>query len=397
MRPARTPTRLLALCTLALALAAPAHAQPRRDRMFGDVASPQIDSQEIEKYRDLLALSDDQLETARELHAAYMAELDKLATRAREITEAARNEFRETRDFTVWRDLRGVIEKISEQRDALTQSTLDDLRLVLTPEQDAQWSNLEQFRRRRHELVEGATLSGEGVDLLAIVDLEELTEDSKAPVQILLDQYASELDRAIIERQKAVKKMRDAEAAEDAGNADLPEEQEQQLRDDIRDRAAAIRDLNRRYVRLVVAEIGSDAGARVETAYQRASFPSVYSESAADKAFSTALAMEDLSADQTAQLKAMVAGFERDRAAMNQKIAEAIEEQEMTRREPQRRGGPPRFFGGPGPEDEKVRDLLRSRRDFDQAAIARLTTVLTPEQASRLPDTPSENWRTEEF
>lgn len=396
MRLART----FALCSLALALllAVPAHAQPRRDRGgFGDVASPQIDSQEIEKYRDLLGLSDDQLETARELHAAYMAELDKLATRAREITEAARTEFRETRDFTVWRDLRGVIEKISEQRDALTQSTLDDLRLVLTPEQDAQWSNLEQFRRRRHELVEGATLSGEGVDLLAIVDLEELTDDSRAPVQALLDQYASELDRAIIERQKAVKKMRDAEAADDAGDADLPEEQEQQLRDDIRDRAAAIRDLNRRYVRLVAAELGTDAGGRVEIAYQRASFPSVYSESAADKAFATALAMEDLSDDQTAQLKAMVAGFERDRAAMNQKIAEAIEEQEMTRREPQRRGGPPRFFGGPGPEDEKVRDLLRSRRDFDQAAIERLTTVLTADQAARLPETPSDDWRTEEF
>jgi hypothetical protein len=390
-----SPLRTLALAALAaavLSVAAPAQAQPRRG--FGDVAEPRIDSQEIEKYKDMLGLSEDQLDAARELHQAYIAELAKLNDRAREVTEAARNEFRETRNATVWRDLRGVIEKFSDQRDALTESTLDDLRLLLSPEQDARWINVEQFRRRRHDLTQGATLSGEAVDLIAITDEAALPPESVGAVRSLLAQYAPELDRAIVERDRVRARLRDAERAEDDGGPDLSDAEETEFFQDIKAKSAAIRDLNRKYVRQIVAEIGPEPGAEYETAFQRASFPRVYGESSAEKAFRATFDMADLTPAQADQIRASQAAYLRDRAAANAKIAAAIEAQEMAQAEPSRRG--PGFFRDREGNNE-IQEMLEARRASDLDALTKLRAILTPEQAGRLPEAPVEDWRSREF
>jgi hypothetical protein len=386
------PLALAALAAAVLFVVPAAQAQPRRG--FGDVADPRIDSQEIESYKDMLGLSDDQLEAARELHQAYLAELAKLNDRAREVTEAARNEFRETRNVTVWRDLRGVIEKFSDQRDALTESTLADLRLLLDADQDARWITVEQFRRRRHDLVRGASLSGESVDLIAITDESKLPPESADAVRSLLTQYAPELDRAIVERDRIRTRLAEAERAEDAGNGDLSEDEEQQYFEDIKQKSAAIRDLNRRYVRQIVAEIGPEPGAEFEAVFQRASFPRVYSESAAEKAFRAASDMADLRPEQAEQIRAAEAAYLRDRAAANARIAAAIEEQEMAQTEAPRRG--PGFFRDRGGNSE-VQPLLEARRAADTAAVERLRAILTEDQAGRLPENPVEDWRSSDF
>ncbi len=382
------PLLLIAIPTL---VASPASAQGRRG--FPDVSGPQIDSQEIEKYKDLLVLDAEQLDAARQLQQAYVAELAKLGEKVREITDAAREEFRQTRDGSVWRDLRGVVEKFSEQRDALTASTLSDLRLLLTPEQDARWTDVEQFRRRRHDLVQGASLSGEGVDLIALTEGAEIPEASRAAVDTLLAQYAGELDRAILERDRARTKLSDAQAAEEAGRGDLSREDAQRFFEDIKDKGAAIRDLNRRYVRQIESEVGGDSSVRIEVAFQQASFPRVFSKSATEKAFEAALQMTDLGADRLDQIKAAQAAYLRDRAAANQKIAEAIEQQEMARTQPNQRG--PGFFRNQ--DGDATRPLFESRRSVDQSALDKLHALLTPDQIKRLPEVPSEDWRTQNF
>ena len=390
--------RFQSLCAAAvLACAAPlfltSHAEAQPRRQFGDVASPKIDSQEIEIYRDMLGLDEDQLETVRQLQQAYTAELAKLNEKAREISDAARKEFRETRDATVWRDMRRVIEKMTEQRDALTEATLADVRLILSPEQEEKWSTVERFRRRRHDLPSGATLSGEAVDLIALTNQDLVPEASREPVDALLDQYANDLDRAIRERDRIRAKLDEAEAAEDAGSGDLSQEEEDRFFVDIRAKSAAIRDLNRKYVRLLTVELGSEVGSSLEASFERASFPAVYQESAAEQAFVTAVMLDDLRPDQADRVRAAQTAFLRDRAALNEKIADAIEEDEMSRTGPRRWG---RGFGGQrGPSE--AQELMKSRRELDQRAVEQLRSMLSPEQAGRLPENKAEDWRSQDF
>lgn len=378
-------------CAAPLFFTSPAEAQPRRQ--FGDVASPKIDSQEIELYRDMLDLDEDQLEIVRQLQQAYTAELAKLNDKAREISEAARNEFRETRDGTVWRDMRRVVEKLTEQRDALTEATLADVRLILSPDQEEKWSTVERFRRRRHDLSSGASLSGEAVDLIALTTEDLVPEASREPVDALLDQYANDLDRAIRERDRIRAKLEDAEAAEDAGSGDLSQEEEDQFFVDIRAKSATIRDLNRKYVRLLTVELGSELGSSLEASFERASFPAVYQESAAEQAFVTAVMLDDLRPDQGDRVRAAQTAFLRDRAALNEKIADAIEEDEMSRTTARRWG---RGFGGQRGQSE-AQELMKSRRELDQRAVEQLRSMLSPEQAGRLPESKAEDWRSQDF
>ena len=394
--------RFQTLCAAAmLACAAPlfftptAEAQPRRQ--FGDVASPKIDSQEIELYRDMLDLDEDQLETVRQLQQAYTAELAKLNDKAREISDAARKEFRETRDATVWRDMRRVVEKLTEQRDALTEATLADVRLILSPEQEANWSTVERFRRRRHDLTSGATLSGEAVDLIALTDEDLVPETSRDSVDALLNQYATDLDRAILERDRIRTKLEKAEAAEDSGSGELSQEEEDQYFVDIRSKSASIRDLNRKYVRLLTVELGTDQGSSLEQSFVRASFPAVYQESAAEQAFATAVMLDDLRPDQADRLRTAQTAFLRERAALNAKIADAIEKDEMSRTSARRwgrgPGGGPRGQGG----QSEAQELMKSRRELDQRAVEQVRSMLSPDQAGRLPESPAEDWRSQDF
>jgi len=394
---------LAAVAALPVLFAGAAHAQGPGRRGFPDVTDPQIDSKELETYKSILNLSDDQFEAFQGLQQAYVAELAKLGERVREITDAAREEFRQTRDMTIWRDLRGVIEKFSDQRDAMTEAALSDMRLLLSPEQDADWTQVDQFRRRRHELVSGAMLSGEGVDLITLVEGVEIDDAHEAAVESLLTQYASDLDRAIIERDAARERMREAESAEDDGGPEFTQEMETRYFADIKKQSEAIRDLNRQYLRQVRAEIQGPAGDKLESSFQRASFPSVYAESSAEKAITAALHMNDIAADQADQLKAAQAAYERDRSAMNQRLADAIVKNEAEMSEPPRRG--PGFGGRPGGGgggpgggfNDAQRELFQARRDLDLATIAKIRAILTPEQAEHLPESPSEDWRSRDF
>ncbi|TVQ82727.1 MAG: hypothetical protein EA380_00350, partial [Phycisphaeraceae bacterium] len=84
----------------------------------------------------------------------------------------------------------------------LVDSFMDDLRIVLTPEQDALWSVMERDRLRRETLTKFTVFNEERFDLIECVSMLDLNEDEKASVADTLERYAQTLHPLIQNRNR---------------------------------------------------------------------------------------------------------------------------------------------------------------------------------------------------
>ncbi|MBL0927014.1 MAG: hypothetical protein IBJ11_05090 [Phycisphaerales bacterium] len=369
------------VATVAVAVAAlpasPALAQPMRG-MFGggNQFDPDVNTKEIERYAEFLKLTPDQLQIANELLSGYQAEFNALADDMRRKQDAAREEFRETRDPGVWRDLRPAFEEYQKRRTAAADKFMEDLRLVLTPEQEAKWPGLLQERRRERTLPRGGLMSGETVDVVRLVRDEKYPDELNSSLQPVLDQYAAELDRVLAERNKIYEDG--MSQGMDMFNQGRLQEMED-LFAKARDAAKKVRDVNRRYARQIEALLPEDQRAAFAAEFRKRSFPDVFRDRAADREFRTALALPDLSDDQRTQLTQLQESYARESAINNDKMVEAVEKGESTRSIMQ-------MFGAGGAGSDEIRALRTARRELDNRTSEKLRAVLSDDQRAKLPE-----------
>lgn len=356
----------------------PAHAQPGRGGGFGgmgpEMLQPSVSTRDLERYARMLSLTDEQNEAAKALLEGFQAEYERAAKVMREATDAAREEFRETRDFTVWQDLRPKMEAFRDQRNKIESAFLSDVKSLLTDEQAAIWPRIERARRRDSTMRRGI-LSGEGVDLVRLSEEFKAEGPTAEAVRTLLDQYEAELDRALVERNE----IYDSAMEQGMGmwrQGDMQGMQE--LMNKGREAGIKVRDINRKFARQLQALLPEEEGHKFEATFRERSFPRVYRQTYAARAMDVAGEFDDLTADQQTQLAEVRSTFEREVAAVNQKWAAAIEESEQT--------ATVADMMGMGGGNESVRAARNARRDLENRALERLKALLTPDQASRLPD-----------
>lgn len=371
-----------------LALCSPAMAQ-FRGGPGGRISQPDVTTEELSRIGEMLSFTDDQTAAVKELHSAYLAEVKALADEVQKVSEAARNEFRESRDPTVWRDLGKVMQKYEDKKESLTDGFMSDLRLVLTPEQDSQWPNVERFHRRYSTMGENGLVSGENVDLVEAVRTLDLSPDTEQKVDPLLKQYAVEVDRALIERNK------DYEEGLSQGRTLFFErnfDEMEKIFEKSRDAAVKVRDVNQRYARQVINLLDTQQAAKLQKEIDKRSFPQVYRETYTEKAFDATSGFQGLSADQKKQISDLRSSFERDLATANKKLADAIAESEMNRTVRslfgwgRRRGG--------NDEPDAVRAARQAKQDLDRRMLDQLRSALGPDLAAKLPEREGvSNWR----
>jgi len=187
------------MCVMVCVLAPAERAEAQQFR-FDPLSEPQVTTEEIRNYERMLGLSGDQVMFAEVLLEAYMGEYQELRQEFRQIQQAAREEFRDTRDRQVWEDLQQVTQVFAERREQLDNQFLNDFRLVLTPEQAQEWGRVERFRRRFYTLSQGGLISGETVDLTRIISDLSLNDEQREEVAPILDRYEMALDRALVAR-----------------------------------------------------------------------------------------------------------------------------------------------------------------------------------------------------
>lgn len=368
-----TRSLLLALAVmLGLLVPATASAQFRMGMMNLD--NPDITSEELNRYAALLGLDESQKEAASAMLDAYLAEFTIVRNEWQRIRDGARQEFRESRDPGVWQELQAVVAEIQERKEKLEQTFLEDYRLLLTPEQDLLWDDLERMRRRERTLPNGGLVSGETVDLIRVIEDTELSDESREAIEPLLDSYARELDRVLVERNR-VYEAGMSRAMELWQNQDF--ETMNRLLEDSSEQANRVREVHLRFVRQIEAAMPEGDRGLVEAAFNREAYPQIYRESAAVSAMDMALAFDDLTDDQRQRLQDIKMRHDREVNTLNDRWRTMVDRSEADRSIMD-------FMGGGG-RDPELRTARQARRDFDLRILNEVRGVLTEEQQARLP------------
>lgn len=341
--------------------------------MMGQMMTPALSARDLDRVVASLGLNDEQKAAVKVLHEGFAEEMRTALENVRKQTETIRDEFRDTQDPEVFQKMRPIMEKARDARRKADEQFMNDVKAVLTPAQAEKWPSAERAMRRVTTVRRGL-MSGERVDLIQVVDELKLDGESAASVKPILDAYEMDLDRELIQRNKQYEEGLDRMAQlRDAGDF----EGIQEVIAKGREASVKVRDVNRRYARQIEGQLPEASREAFQAEFKRQSFPEVYRETNAARSLDAAVGFADLTPEQKDQVLAMRESYRRSLAATNDKLAAAIEENEMNfdvRRM------------GRGQQDENpANDIRRDRRDLDRTTIEKLRAVLTDAQKERLP------------
>lgn len=341
-------------------------------------ADSAIGEAQLERYAQMAGMTEDQMQAATMLHEGYQAQVRELQDGMRAKMEAARDAFRESGDPSEFQALREDAAKARADRKRLDESFLNDVKALLTDEQAAKWPRVE-MSVRRDQLLRRGMLSGERVDLFRLVEEMKLEGDARGTVDEILVQYEADLDRELVKRdaftEKAMEQM--PQLMEDPVKA-------QEMLEEGRAAGVRVRDVNRRYARQIGDVLPADMKASFDSAFQRASFPDVYRESSVSRGVAAAMGFEDLTEEQRVKIQELNEKYVRDAAAVNERLAKAQEENEMSMTVDRMMGGRWRG-GGEGDEPSPVQVVRQERRELDRKANEALREILTESQREKLP------------
>ncbi len=340
----------------------------------------------VDGYAKKLNLNADQKASAMALHEGYDAAVTQANKEFQAGMEDMRKTAEETDDHTVF------MEKMPKLRDTLNKKTKDleksfmsDLQALLSTEQQPNWTGVERQRRRETQLRPGS-VSGEGVNLLDVVEGLKLPSDAQGKIAEPLSDYETDMDRALIAKQKVIDDLPPFEP----GRFDMEAFQERSKK--MREAGIKVKEVNQSHQRKIEGLLPDDSKSKFADAVRKATYPQVYRQSRISRSIEAAAKFEDLNQGQKDSLATLKSSYDHDVAALNDKWASAIEEDEKNGGN----GGEMAMPGGGrmrvnfGEEDDKspLAQARKARREFDDKTKGKLDFVLTKEQKERLPKEP---------
>ncbi len=348
----------------------------------GGGGNTQISPRGLDKYTSLLGLDDTQREAAKSLHEGYVATMKQAAAARREAMQALvhpEDEDDDRKEFM--QKLRELGEKHTQATEKAEKSFLGDLRALLTPAQEGKWPLVERTRRREVGL-QNAMLSGEGVDLVQILDGFKLAPAQAAPLAESVEQYEKELDLELAARAKASEGAPKMDF--EGGNFDIEKLQDHMK--NTRAAAAKVRDLNERHASKLAGLLPEDIREKFNDEVRRASYPRIYKSSKADKHLAAAEGFSDLTPEQRKDIETLRASHAREAAPLNRQWAAAAREAEDKQKSGMFSTGAgiaTVSLGDDGDSPEKA--PRKARKDLDKRTLERLGSILSPAQQEKLP------------
>lgn len=349
---------------------------------------PAMSTRDLKNYGDMLEFDEAQREAAAELLNAYQLEFEAASDqRAKKIKELS-EEFQETQDHAVWQQMAPISEAFSKRSAELETALLNDIKTLCTEKQLAHWPKLERTRRRERTLDRGV-LSGESVDLVAIVSKLELKDETKKSVDEQLSIYELDLDKALTNRNKVLDEQTTAFTPGASIALDLEKMQKQHQANV--EAGSRVREVNQRYTRAVEGLLPEDLRARFLDEVKRASFPSVYKPTKSQRALEAAAKFDDLNASQREAIQSLRAIHEQEIATLNEKWAAAITKEELDGSNGFSGGGMTIMIATQNDNERPTNEARRARYAADRKTMQNLESLLTAEQRERLPRTNDEN------
>lgn len=342
---------------------------------FRQAMAPAVNSRNLDKYAKMLEMTDEQKEAARTLFDGYQEQSNAQREKIQAKMDEVRQQFRDTRDPSVWQTMGETMQKFRDQRKQTDEGFFNDLKSVLTPAQVEKWPEVERANRRETVMRRGF-ISGERVNLFDVVEQVKLNPEAMKEVAPILHDYDEQLDRALIAREAITEegftKFQQLRASGDVKGM-------QEFMDKGREAANRVKELNKKFARSIVDILPEEQKASFNEEVRQRTYPDIYRESQADRAINAAAGFSDITAEQKEKLQSLKDNYARAMTPLQQKMVETTEEteQKITAADMMAR-----FRGG---QEGPMGDLRRERRELVTKTQEDLKKILTPEQAERLP------------
>lgn len=355
---------------------------------FGEAAGiaeamvPDFMTRDVRLFQDGLELDDTQRVIIEALFNDYQDSFDAGLAKMKQRFEEMRPELQAMDERRVMAMVFVPFDEWGKEKAVLREQFLENVRVLLTTEQQEMWPAFDRRLRREKELHKGR-LSGESTDLLAIVRDLNLDEETLRPVKPVLEAYDIALDNAIKARQQSIS-GRSSEMLSHMANENV--ELSMAIFETQLGRRMAIRSVNDEYILKIAEALPADSGAKFRaTALDRA-YPRVYRETPAERLLKAALELPDLNPDIRSSVELILQNYQVEVAAMNESLVKTLRDFEPKELRLRAEAFTARMSGGQATkiEDPSREDFAR-REELGREYAKQLQAVLLPEQFGGLP------------
>lgn len=276
-----------------------------------------------------------------------------------------------------------VIGKWEAKKSAQFAEFIASARAVLSEAQNALWPAFERLLRRVNQLPQGH-LSGEQIDLLAMIKGITLTVEQRGAITELLLQYELALDIALKNRVDFLRSARtrraEVLAAGDVDGAHSIMNQELEKR-------IAVRNVNEDYARSIADALGPKAGELVTNAFRKAAYARAFRRTWGERSFDVLLQVPNLASATRADLETLSAEHGRQIAFNRDQIIALMREQEPRQILKGFVAQVERVAGKETPQvdDNPLFAAFTRMRDQELMTVAQGVGLLSDEQKAELP------------
>lgn len=299
--------------------------------------------------------------------ASFAAGIEKVRAQMQDAGSAAKE------DLTA---LLRPLNNWSRERQELYNRFAETMKSVLSPQQLDRWPAFERAIRRER-LLPQSEISGEGVNLIGIINDLAPPAEVRATAQPVIEAYEIRIDGALTERQAREEEnmgpMMDAMVTMDHQRA-------AELQDRIMAARVRLRDAQEISIEEISTALGADWGPRFRVIAMQRAFPEVFSPNSVIRLFDAALEIADLTPEQRASITSLKGEMEREWEGLSREMLTVVKRDEPAA--PKRRAAAPAERQGRSPELEAMR---RKRQDLAERYRQQLEHILTPEQYADLP------------
>lgn len=359
------------------------HAQLPREAGFGEIFLTDFMPKDMSLFVDFLALEDWQKPVLEALLVDYQAEYrageqglrDKLTAMKDQIAGAGENGA-----LTV---LMKPIEDWKVEKEAMKQRFLDDVKGQLSDAQLERWPSLERALRREKQLPMGR-LSGEKTDLVIVIRQIDVPLDSRLEAKDAIAAYETALDVALMERmkQQEASQPRIRKALTDNDSASGLAELERIVAARI-----AVRNVTDAHIDALATAFGAEWGPKFRERAMRDAYPLACRTPPLDPFFENVLAIEDLSAEQLAQINDIRSQFNDSMNTLQGQFVAKVRQVEPERETERVRlaADAARNVQASKSEQEPYKDLITERDRLIEDARNRVIALLNEEQKAKIP------------
>lgn len=383
----------IAMTTTAVMIASPAAAQFGGRASFGAAFQPDIMQRDVMLITSSLSLEEWQRPVVEALLQDYMSNfntgVDALKDRMKVASEDAARLTSSSNGDAVLERIMAPLNTWRGEKQQMLEKFMSDLKSQLGPQQLERWPNFERALRRERLLPDG-DLSGESLDLFAVLAHMQLTPAEQDAVKQPLATYELMLDEALVKRMAQITKL-EPELADAMRSMNY--ERGADVQDKIMLVRVEVRSANDAGIELLAAALG-DRGNEFHTRALEAGYPDVFRPHPVMILMQQAAALTSLTNDQASQIDALMTEFNGVCNDANMKIYAAVRDdqpkaprkrvQSMAERKSGAAGSAPNTPQGANSSDPVVKARVE-RESMGAPFRDRLLAILTDEQKAELP------------